>query len=299
MKPHKPALRRRAFTLIELLVVVSIIALLVAILLPSLSRARAQARSAVCESRLRTLGQGWTAYWSSNHDRTLPSRLPTFDFGGQGNPANQYRISTGLKYRPRWPALMQQFVGVPALDPPSPTRDRENYVNPVYVCPEVADWTDERNAAYGYNYQFLGNERVKSNGRIRNSAVPQTQIPKPAETVVIADSAGSAASFASTARLTYENGGRDEAALGNYGWLIDPPRLTTSSSHAGGKGSRRSAPDPRHSGKCNTLFGDGHAKATTLSSIGYGVAGDGRVVESGLDATNRFFSGTGTDETPP
>ncbi len=53
---------RRAFTLIEVLVVVAIIALLVAVLLPSLAAARHQAASVVCRTRLRELYNGHLFY---------------------------------------------------------------------------------------------------------------------------------------------------------------------------------------------------------------------------------------------
>ncbi|UCG16392.1 MAG: prepilin-type N-terminal cleavage/methylation domain-containing protein [Phycisphaerales bacterium] len=63
-----------AFTLIELLVVVSIIALLVAILLPSLTKARKQAKSVVCFSNLKSMGTGILTYATEYGDR-LPGPL--------------------------------------------------------------------------------------------------------------------------------------------------------------------------------------------------------------------------------
>ena len=61
--------RQYAFTLIEVLVVIAIIALLLALLMPSLSRARQQARLVVCSNNLRSMWTGVLAYALENRDR--------------------------------------------------------------------------------------------------------------------------------------------------------------------------------------------------------------------------------------
>ena len=60
--------KRKAFTLIELLVVVAIIALLISILLPSLSRAREITKRAVCTSNAKGIGTGMKVYSNDNRD---------------------------------------------------------------------------------------------------------------------------------------------------------------------------------------------------------------------------------------
>src|SRR3954452_13610263 len=63
---HRPGRRRPAFTLVELLVVIGIIALLIAILMPSLSRARQQSQRIQCMSNMRQIGTATMQYTTEN-----------------------------------------------------------------------------------------------------------------------------------------------------------------------------------------------------------------------------------------
>ncbi|MGB9625676.1 MAG: type II secretion system protein [Phycisphaerae bacterium] len=79
----------RGFTLIELLVVVAIIALLIAILLPSLSRAREQAKMTACATKVRALALAFVMY-SADNTGLLPGacRDAYADWGGRANVFN-------------------------------------------------------------------------------------------------------------------------------------------------------------------------------------------------------------------
>ncbi len=82
MHPHTDRGRRDAFTLIELLVVIAIIALLIGILLPSLSSARASAQRVVCQSNMRQLELAHQLYIEDYKGRFIDAALPHGSLAG-------------------------------------------------------------------------------------------------------------------------------------------------------------------------------------------------------------------------
>jgi prepilin-type N-terminal cleavage/methylation domain-containing protein len=133
--------RRKAFTLVELLVVIGIIAVLVSILLPSLNRARENARRVACASLLRQIGLATRMYTGENKDALPPYRG---DRGQVNFDATNYALTYSLAFgdTPDTGALIGRLVT---------TRYLKGEVNKNSRCPS-GDVTDPRADINAYHY---------------------------------------------------------------------------------------------------------------------------------------------------
>jgi len=137
--------RHAGFTLIELLVVVAIIVVLIALLMPSLARAREQARLTVCSSNLRQIGVAWAMY-SSEYEGVWPNLGPT-TYDSSGNTISLNRPDGVLLE-----ALLAPYTGLPAT-----TSTPCSVAGKVWICPasgftaaKFNEWGNPNLPAWGY-----------------------------------------------------------------------------------------------------------------------------------------------------
>lgn len=129
--------RKKAFTLIELLVVIAIIGLLLAIVIPSLRKAKSYAKKTICRSNLRQIGTAIGAYETD------------FTFNFRENEKWYFGNGTG---------------DLPYEDQSHYAKDiMDNHMLPdrrVFFCPGVRNVSDEKN--YRYNEAVAGNTQYYS-----------------------------------------------------------------------------------------------------------------------------------------
>jgi len=123
--------RRFGFTLVELLVSIGIIALLVSLIMPSFGRIREGGRRAVCSSNLKSLGQGWTAYWPLYQYRPPPLH--------DVSPDTRYDCSSQFNYA-IWTILGGTYCNAGVLYATKHISNEQVYVCPTRVLKGDGDW---------------------------------------------------------------------------------------------------------------------------------------------------------------
>jgi prepilin-type N-terminal cleavage/methylation domain-containing protein/prepilin-type processing-associated H-X9-DG protein len=158
-------LTQGGFTLVELLVVIGIIALLISILLPSLGRAREQAKQIQCLSNLRQLGNAFVMYFNENKN-FFPKSAPTT--GARGEDFIAWRTTSDLN-----DSSIAKYMGTP--------------INPMFFrCP-----TDPNYEQRSFQYSYVLNKRTScisassSNPPAAELATKITDVRRPSEKMML------------------------------------------------------------------------------------------------------------------
>ena len=255
MSPSTPATGRKIspafrFTLIELLVVIAIIAILAAMLMPALSKARDRAKSSTCLSNLKQVGHLYAFYAGDNDGFIVPNDAQYAAHAGTAGAVKDLR---------HWGTMLIRAGYVSPYTEGTTSDDGYFNGSQFFACPSQLSRYNPKK--YAVNYTYGSYPRYMANPNYSSSAGPASVLKleqwcraffrwpgTPAKTIIGLDS------VRNNDRSAVNWGYQNSEGVGNANYAAIHLR--------------------HNNNQCNTVMADGHAEPLTRTDF---VAGTGKL----------------------